>query len=898
VIGERPSQEEPTESSPAPHAALKTKFSVPRGPLTMVSRDRLLDALDAGVQGPLTLLAAPAGAGKTALLSSWVAAGRAPGPVAWLSLDGDDADRRRFWRGVLGTLSHGTGDARLAGLAVSPREPMDMDLVLPALVDALDASDEPVVLVLDDLHEVAEAVREDLERLIRYPPPALRLVLVTRSDPPIGLGRLRLEGWLTELRARDLAFTFDEAAALFDALDVPIGPDHVAALWRRTEGWAAALCLAAMSVRSHPEPGQFIEHFAGTDATVSDYLLSEVLARQAPDLREFLLRTSIVDMVCGELADALTGGPDGQRMLARLEHGGALLTPLDEHGAWHRYHPLFAELLRAELRAQLGDELQELHRRAAVWLAAHGERKGALRHVAMGRAWDLGTQLVIDHWVDLLINGEMAALRPVLEAMPRERVEACPELSLAFGAAMLAFGHQELAEQHLRAAERAMADVPVERRAQFAAASAAMDLYEGRFGEDPGAALAVAREWLGRGSVLEGQDLTPNLRGLLLTQLGIVETWTGDLEAAVGHLERAHTVATEEGVEWTAFAASAHLALASLMRGDLGRALRRAHQALEMAERCGWTRSEPAAAASCVLAAICIQRDQLDEAERLIGQTSAALRESHERPLLAVHLLNRVQLLSDRGEHAGALDLLRATREQFGDWPLPAPIRDPLTAQEALLEAATGECEAGRALLRDRPARSLAVANALARLDLLEGEAQTARATLAAHLGDVDDGVPPPIRAEAWLLDALALDALAEHAAAARSLERSLDLAEPAGLRRMVVTHGCAIGALLRRQVRQGTAHPAMVGELLETIERRGRPPRRAAPEILAEPLSEREQAILGYLPTMMSNQEIAGTLMISVNTVKTHLKAIYRKLDAPGRREAVQRARDLTLIP
>jgi LuxR family transcriptional regulator, maltose regulon positive regulatory protein len=898
VIGERPSQEERTESPPTQHAMLRTKFSVPRGPLTVVSRDRLLDALDAGVQGPLTLLAAPAGAGKSALLSSWVAAGRAPGPVAWLSLDGDDADRRRVWRGVLGTLSHATGDARLAGLAVSPREPMDMDLVLPALVDALDASDEPVVLVLDDLHEVAEVVREDLERLVRYPPPALRLVLATRSDPPIGLGRLRLEGWLTELRARDLAFTLDEAAALFDALDVPIAPDEVATLWRRTEGWSAALCLAAMSVRAHPEPGQFIEHFAGTDATVSDYLLSEVLARQPPDLREFLLRTSIVDMVCGDLADALTGGSDGQRMLVRLEHGGALLAPLDEHGVWHRYHPLFAELLRAELRAQLGDELEELHRRAAVWLAAHGDHTGALRHVAMGRAWDLGSRLVIDHWVDLLINGEMAALRPVLEAMPRERVEACPELSLAFGAAMLAFGRRELAEGHLRAAERAVAQVPAERRAQFAAASAAVGLYEGRFGADPAGALAAAREWLGRGSVLEGHDLTPNLRGLLLTQLGIVETWTGELEAAVGHLERAHTVAAEEGVEWTAFASSAHLALASLLRGDVGRSLRRAHQALGMAKRCGWTRSEPAAAASCVLAAVCIQRDQLDEAERLIGQASAALRETRERPLLAVHLLNRVQLLSDRGELAGALDLLRATRAQLGDWPLPAAIREPLTAQEALLEAATGAPEAGRALLRGTTAGSLAVANALARLDLLEGEAQTARVTLAAHLDDVDDGVALPIRAEAWLLDALALDALAEHASAARSLERSLDLAEPAGLRRMVVTHGGAIGALLRRHGRHGTAHPAMVGDLLETIERRGRPARRAVPEVLAEPLSEREQAILGYLPTMMSNQEIAGTLMISVNTVKTHLKAIYRKLDAPGRREAVQRARELTLIP
>ena len=897
MIGERPKPR--AASRPAQQTVLKTKFSVPRGPITTVSRGRLFDSLDAGVQGPLTLLAAPAGAGKSALLSSWIAAGRAPGPVAWLSLDGDDADRRRFWRAVLGTLSHATGDARLTALAVSPREPMDMDLVLPALVDALDARDEPIVLVLDDLHQVADVVREDLERLVRYPPPALRLVLVTRADPPIGLGRLRLEGWLTEIRARDLAFTLDEAAALFDALDVPIAPAEVATLWRRTEGWSAALCLAAMSVRDHPEPERFIERFAGTDATVSDYLLSEVLTRQPSDVREFLLRTSIVDMVCGELADALTGDSDGQRMLARLEHGGALLAPLDEHGVWHRYHPLFAELLRAELRAQLGGEVEELHGRAAVWLAAHGDRTAALRHVATGRAWDLGAQLVIDHWVDLLINGEMAALRPVLEAMPRERVDACPELSLAFGAAMLAFGKQELAEPHLRGAEGAMEQVPPERQAQFAAASAAVGLYEGRFGADPAGALTVAREWLGRCPVLEGHDVAPNLRGLLLTQLGIVEMWTGELDAAVEHLERAHAVAADEGAEWTAFASSAHLALASVLRGDLARSLRRANQALDIAERRGWALSEPAAAAYCVLAAICIHRDQLDEAERLIGQASSAVRDTRERPLLAVHVLNRVQLLSDRGDHVGALDLLHATREQLGDWPLPAPIGELLTAHEGLLEAATGEPASGRALLQRSSTSSLAVANALARLELLDGEAQAARMTLAAHLDGVDahDAAPMPIRAEAWLLDALALDALAEHEAAATSLERSLGLAEPAGLRRIVVTHGGAIGPLLRRHVRRGTAHPAMVGELVETIERRGRPARRSTPGALAEPLSEREQAILGYLPSMMSNHEIAGALMISVNTVKTHLKAIYRKLDAPGRREAVQRARELALI-
>jgi LuxR family transcriptional regulator, maltose regulon positive regulatory protein len=879
---------------------LKTKFAVPRSPTATVARPRLLDLLDAGVQGPLTLLAAPAGAGKTALLSSWIAAGRAPGSVAWVSLDADDADRRRFWRAVLAALSRAIDDARIEALAVSPREPMDMDLVLPALVDALAAREEPVVLVLDDFQEVADVVREDVERLVRYPPPKLRLVLVTRADPPIGLGRLRLEGWLTEIRARDLAFTIDEASGLFDALNVSIAPAEVTTLWRRTEGWAAALCLAAMSIRDHPEPERFIEHFAGTDATMSDYLVSEVLARQPPDLREFLLRTSVVDRVCGELADALTDGADGQGTLRRLEHDGALLASLDEHGEWHRYHPLFAELLRAELRAQLGSELEGLHRRAAVWLAARGDQAGALRHAALGRVWDLATELVIDSWVDLLINGEMAALRPVLEAMPRVRVDACPELSLAFGVAMLAFGKEELADPYLRAAEGAERQVPPERRAQFAAASAAVGLYEARFRGNPVDALTAARERLARGSVLEGDEVTPNLRGLVLMQLGIVELWTGELDAAVGHLERAQAAAAEEGSEWTSFASTAYLALASMLRGELARALRHANQTLAVAERRGWARSEAAAAAYSVLAAVCIQRDQLDEAERLISDASGGLRDTRERPLLAVHVLNRVQLLSDRGEHAAALDLLRATREQIGDWPLPAPIREHLTAQEGLLNAATGEPEAGRAVLQRATTSSLAATNTLARLDLLDGEPEAARITLAPHLDHLrsGNGASLPTRAEAWLLDALALDALADHEGAAGSLERALDLAEPAGLSRIIVGHGGAIGPLLRRHVRHGTAHPAMVGVAVETIERRGRPARRPIPAVLAEPLSEREQAILGYLPSLMSNQEIAGALMISVNTVKTHLKAIYRKLDAPGRREAVQRARELALLP
>ena len=304
-------------------------------------------------------------------------------------------------------------------------------------------------------------------------------------------------------------------------------------------------------------------------------------------------------------------------------------------------------------------------------------------------------------------------------------------------------------------------------------------------------------------------------------------------------------------------------------------------------------------------AAVAIQRGQREEAEGLVSRASEALHETRERPLRAVHALNRALLLSDAGEPEAALSVLQVARDEVGDWPLLAPLEDQLLAREALLRAAVGERELGRALLEGaerETTASVPVANALARLRLQEGDPGAARDLLAPHLGDgvglPATAMPVSQRAETWLLDALALDALAEHDDAARSLERSLDLAEPAGLSRLIVEHGNLVRPLLHRHVRRGTAHPAIVGEALETIEHRGGERSRAVAVLLAEPLSEREQAILRYLPTMMSNHEIAGELFVSVNTVKTHLKAIYRKLDASGRREAVQRGRELGLMP
>jgi LuxR family maltose regulon positive regulatory protein len=336
---------------------LATKLMVPQPPEWFVTRPRLLDALTEGAQGPLMLLAAPAGTGKTMLLGSWIHSGRHPGPVAWLSLDPDDNDRARFWAYVLaGLRASGAvpSDGSLAHLA--PSSAGTGETLIPLLINGLGDLPGPVVLVLDDLHELTDAaILADVEFLLRRAPPQLRMVLVTRADPALRLARLRVAGGLTEVRADELAFSRAETAELVAAFGTALSDAQVTALWRRTEGWAAGLRLAALSLQHHPDPSGFVAAFSGDDRAVADYLIGEVLDRQPDDIREFLLRTSLADRLTGGLADALTGDQDSIRRLRELERTNAFVVPLDPNRTAYRYHQLFAELLRAELRRQKPD---------------------------------------------------------------------------------------------------------------------------------------------------------------------------------------------------------------------------------------------------------------------------------------------------------------------------------------------------------------------------------------------------------------------------------------------------------------------------------------------------------------------------------------------------------------
>ena len=882
--------------APTPNAGAlpATKFAFPPELPTIIVRRRLLDALDAATQRPLTLISAPPGAGKTALLGSWIGAGNPPGAVAWLSLDGADADRRRFWRAVLEALHRaGAGDA-VAALAAHPQGRVDR--LTAALVTALDGRDEPVVLVLDDFHEVAEAVHADLDRLLHRQPLALRIVLATRADPPLRLGRLRLQEQLAELREPDLALNLEETGQMLSAAGVSMAGQHVRRLWDRTEGWAGALRLAALSLRDHPEPGRFVDDFAGDDRAISDYLISEVMSVLPPDDRCFLLRTSIAGVLNGDLANALTDRTDGHRRLAELARGGALLAPLDRRGEWYRYHALFRELLHAELRSDFPDELAELHRRAAWWLAQHGDDARGLVHAVEAGAWDLAARLAGERWVDLLIRGEVGALRPLVERVPPDWTAKDPELALAVASALLDRGDHGEAARLLDAAAAAADRVPAEHEARFAVSFAALRLHVARLRGDLESALETGRA-LARDGRLEPGVVHSDLRALALANLGIAELWAGDVDAAAGHLERARGAATDAGRDWLLLLAIAHLAVLAGTTQDFPRAARHAREAIEVAQRHGWERTWPAGAAYLALANAEFLWDHREEAAATVELAREALHGTQERPLRAGLALLRSGVLAARGDVEAALAVVESGAEEIGDWPLPESMREYFAVREAILRAELGD-RAGAARVLGEGASgpsSLPGAVVLAQLRLADGEWEAARAIVSTWSDRFRDEATPAA-VQAWTVDALALDALADHDGAAASLERALELAEPGGLRWALLDFGRSLSPLLGRQLRSGTSHRALVGELLASLDGANGRDRAHSPFMMV-PLSPRERAVLRYLPTMMSNQEIASELFVSVNTVKTHLKAIYRKLDVADRREAVTRARSLELL-
>ena len=854
------------------------------GMAPLIERPRLLDLVERGATGPLTLISAPAGSGKTVLLRTWMCSADEPETIAHVALGREHAQRRAFWVDVLAAVARARPE--LSGLPVPARGTSS----LATLRNALEDLPEPLVLVLDDFHEAGTGdVTEDVAWLLEQATAGLRLIVATRSDPAIRLQRLRIAGRLTEIRAADLAFTRSETEELFDPLSLPASDAET--LWARSEGWAAGLRLAELSLHSHADPAAFVAGFAGDDRAVSDYLLSEVVSGYPDDELDFLLRTSIVDQVSGELADALTDGHEGEHSLRALARTDGFVEPLDTSGSWFRYHPLFGEVLRAELRRRRPDELPALHAAASRWLADHGQPLNAVRHAVAAGDWELAAQVVGEHWITCMVQGYGPMLRELTSQIPPAVVAGDSELALAMAGLLLEAGElAEAADLLPRAYEHAH-ELSAERRRRFTVTSTATALYRARLEGNVAEALSAARLALGE---RWDRAVAVEVRALTLANLGIAEFWAGDVEDALEHLQAAAGLALEFGTDHVLFIAEAYLSAIDARQGRLAEAHGRARTAIQLADRRGWADVPHAAIAYVTLATVHLWWAEPDEAERASELARDAIGRSREPLLAPVVAQIRAHLHAIRGEPVRALDLLRSGESEGN---LPGWLRVSGAMVEAEIWIGLGEPARAREALRGVSGAELSdAAVGIARLELTLGDPNAAMRAVAGFLADERESLMPVTRTEAWAIDAIARDAIHDEPGALRAMERALDLAEPRGYSNAILRCGPPVRSLLRRLIASGTSHRAFAGDLLSMLEHEAQP-RRMNGDVLLEPLSERELAVLRFLPTMMSNSEVASEMFVSVNTVKTHLKHIYRKLDVSDRRDAVRRGRELRLL-
>jgi len=838
-------------------------------------------------------IAAPAGSGKTYLLRSWLASSGLADRAAWVPVQGGEPGPQRFWISVLDALRDTTAGSELVReLTAAP----DLDgwAIVERLLADLSALDEPLWLVIDDAHELdpGQTLRQ-LELLIMRGPPELRFVLAARNDLRLGLHRLRLEGELTEIRTADLRFTTDEARALLEAAGVKLPDSALAPLQARTEGWAAGLRLAALSLTRHPDPDQFAAEFSGTERTVAEYLLAEVLERQSEEVWRLLLRTSVLGRVSGPLADLLTGGSGGERMLQDLEEAGAFVVSLDAHRSWFRYHPLFADLLQLELRRTEPDTLPALHRTAAGWYAQHGYPVEAVREAQAAQDWELAARVLVGHFLGLVLDGQGATAHELLARFPDHVLAADTELAVLMAADELFGRSLEAAEHHL--ARAAQGPVPEDRRGRFRVDVALIRLFLAQRRGDLPAVVEEARPLLAAAADAAPPGLSEDLHALALVTLGAAELWALQPAEAERHLEQGVALARRIGRPWLELSGLAHGAWAASFR-SFTLAMQRSMQAIELARDHGWTEEPVVAVAYTAFGAIRVWQLRLDEAEALLSRAERALRAEVEPAAGLVFHQARGMLELARGRDADALAAFRIAEKLAGLLVPAHPRSTPMRAHMLQTLVRLGEADRAEAWIAELGGTERGeMCCALAALRLAQGDPQAATAALAPVVDGSATVTNRGWLTQAFLLEAIARDALGDPAAAGRALEYALDLAEPDGMMFAFLLHPAP--ELLHRQVRQCTAHAALIAEILDVIAGKQREPARSEPVRLREPLSESETRVLRYLPTNLSVPEVASELSLSVNTIRTHIRHVYEKLGAHCRTEAVERARAVGLL-
>jgi LuxR family maltose regulon positive regulatory protein len=912
---------------------LESKLFLPHPRRGLVLRPRLRERLQRGLTAKLMLVSAPAGFGKTTLLVDWMAAVTAPahasddGPISagWLSLDAGDNDPAAFWTYLIAALRTAVPDIGTDALAlVQEPQPPSIELVLTTLLNDVGAADADIVLVLDDYHVIESLeIQAGMEFLVDRLPPRLHLVIASRADPALPLPRLRARGELVEVRAADLRFTPDEAASyLNDTMGLELTPDDVTALDERTEGWIAALQLAALSMTGRDDIASFIAGFAGDDRYVVDYLVEEVLQRQPASVQAFLLQTSVLDRLTGSLCDAVTGQADSRAVLESLDRDNLFLVPLDDRRQWYRYHHLFADVLRARLLDERPDQISELHRLASGWYERNGDRGEAVRHAIASGDLAAAADLMELEMPSLRRDRREGLMRTWLERLPAEVLRVRPVLCNSLAGARLSTGTLEGVDALLDDAQRWLDSS----NAEDATTSEMVVVDHAEFRRLP-ADVAVHRAGLAlmRGDVdgtvafaQRALDVALNddhlARGAASALRGLAAWTTGDLELA--HASYTACLVEFEAMGHIADVLGCSLGLADIQiaQGRLQAAMRTYEAALALAAR----QSGPPLRGTVDMyvgqAALHREFGDLPAARRDLAR-SHELGEHVGLPQNAYRWrVVTAQVCEGEGDRAAAIALLdEADRLYEGDF---SPNIRPVPALRARVWIRQGRVDDALAWATRQglsPSDELTYLHGYEHVTLV-------RALIAEHSrGGNETSLDQALELLRRLLDAaehghhrgslvdirvamaLAHQSRGDLARALVSLEEALKLAEPEGYVRTFLDEGAPMEALLAAAADRGVAASYVrrlrAGLGPELDPRPEMATRSSMASALVEPLSSREQDVLRLLSTELNGPEIARELVVSLNTVRTHTKNLYLKLGVNNRRAAIRRAQELDLL-
>ena len=917
---------------PAP--ILTTKLHIPAPRPNLVVRLRLLTRLNEGLTSKLTLVCAPAGFGKTTLVSHWLltkAEGKGlnpltragdeakiqpsfavfslqPSRVAWLSLDDGDNDPAHFMSHLVAALAKLAPEIDrsikeiLANTALLPAEPLVTDLI-NAMADL--PPDPPLVFVLDDYHLLtATPVHQAVTFLLDHLPPALHLVITSRTDPPLPLARLRARGQLTELREADLRFTLDEAAAFLNQMmHLNLSAADIAALDASTEGWAAGLQLAGLSLQNQPDYSAFLQTFHGSHRHIFDYLAAEVLKQQPAHIQTFLQQTSVLKRLTAPLCDAVLENSaefppiSSQEILDHLERANLFIIPLDDERRWYRYHHLFAEFLQTCLQQTQPDLAPELHHRAATWQARHGLPANAVRHALAAGDFDLAAELIDQEADQVMKQGELITLREWLEALPLDHLHTRPGLSLLYGWILLFNLQTDEAEALLTHLSEHLAPPAELTHADIAAEMAAMRVWIAIFRGDPVSSAAFAQQTQEYAEVK-----SPFVRSMIAMNQIFPAMLSGDVPAALQACADAVQISREAGNILVTVVSMCQQAEVTVMAGQLHRAADIYRQALPLALSPSGQPLPTAGVVHIGLSLVLYEWNDLEAAARHLAQGFELTKQMGEIVSLDGYML-QVRLKQSQGDPAGAAEVIRhaqmlveQTSTDLDNWMV--------AIQQTRLWLRQGNLEAAGRWAQDYIARANADTSymmrefeelTLARVYIAQNRPAEALAVLLPLLQTTEQWGRITALIETLALQALAYQAQNDLPRAVAALTSALILAEPEGYIHIFVDEGEPMQQLLQRM----KAHEAggRVNSYIQKLLQAFIPHPSPLPYPHSSLLSEREVEVLQLIAEGMSNQQIAETLVIAIGTVKKHLNNIYDKLQVRSRTQAVARARELQLL-